>query len=47
MKLLAIVIILGLVALMAWVALKVNRLGQQVDALEEAWQEKKTEEGET
>jgi len=40
MKLLAIVIILGLVALMAWVALKVNRLGQQVDTLEEAWQEK-------
>ncbi|MEN9354674.1 MAG: hypothetical protein RL318_1999 [Fibrobacterota bacterium] len=44
MKLLAIVVILGVVALMTWVSLRVNHLSELVTKLEKAW--KKEEEDE-
>jgi hypothetical protein len=40
MKLLAVVVILGVVALMAWVSLRVNRLSELVTKLEDAWKPK-------
>jgi hypothetical protein len=37
MRTIAVVAILGVVALMAWVSLKVNRLTRLVETLDESW----------
>jgi biopolymer transport protein ExbB/TolQ len=40
MKILAVLLIFGLLPLMAWVIQRVNRLSEKLDSLEEGWKQR-------